>query len=359
MSNEIEVGGATHMDAPITDGRTEDQMLADILRGSSIVAEASGESLPEASDVPTPEQNHVDDDRSVQPEAEVVAEPSVEDTTDEDDTSTQEADVYNVDELDNFKVNIKIDGEEVPVSLDELVKGYATNQSLSNKGRELGDARKQLEAERQEKLGQIDGVVGAAAQILEQAEHKAAEEYHSYTKEIEEARADGDTYRLTELKDKQEVAQKKYWAAKNEKDQMMNVAQSQKADLEQAEWNQKLQYFQENIGTAIPDWSPEIAGEIRQFALDRGVPESVINTMVDVNTIKFVDDFRRAEAARSQGAVKREKAPTKVTPVRKGQTPQERSAAQNQELSSKVLSGSGTAAENDAFLKSMVSKHFE
>ena len=356
MSND-NLGGATHMDAPIADNRTEDQLLGDILRASSFVP---NESLPEAEDVPTPVQDYVEaDDRPEQLETQVVEEPSLEDTPVEDDTSTQEAEVYNLDDLDNFSVNVKIDGEEVPVSLDELVKGYATNQSLSNKGRELGDARKQLEMERQEKIGQIDGVLAAATELLGTAEEKAAQEYHSFTKDIEEAREDGDTYRLAELKDKQEVAQKKYWEAKNEKEGLINAANAQKVELEQRAWTEKLNHFQENIGKAIPDWSPEIAGEIRQFALDRGIPEEVINTMVDVNTIKFVDDMRRSEASRSKGAVKREKAPTKVTPVKRGQTLDQKAQAQNAELTQRVLSGEGSQADQDAFLRGMVSKHFE
>merc|ERR1711991_445212 len=70
-------------------------------------------------------------------------------TEDEDEeSSTEEVDTYSQDELDlDAQVVVKIDGEDKSVSFSDLIKGYSTEQSLSNKGRELGDARKQLEEE--------------------------------------------------------------------------------------------------------------------------------------------------------------------------------------------------------------------
>ena len=209
------------------------------------------------------------------------------------------------------------------------------------------------------KLSEIDNVLGAATQILNENMEKASKEYHSYTEDIEEARRDGDTHRLTELKDKQEQAQKKYWEEDNKKKSYIDIAQQQKSEVEQARWNEQMQTFADNITTTIPDWNEEVAGEIRQFALDRGIPEGMINQMVDVNVIKFVDDFRRSEQSRKAGAVKREKAPVRTTPVKRGATPQEKQQAQASALTNKVLSGQGTQSEQNAFLRGLVSKHFE
>ena len=46
--------------------------------------------------------------------------------------------------------------EDTEVSFGDLVKGYSTEQSLSKKGRELGEARKALDAEKEEKLKRIN-----------------------------------------------------------------------------------------------------------------------------------------------------------------------------------------------------------
>ena len=109
---------------------------------------------------------------------------------------------------------VKIDGEETSVNINDLVKGYATDQSLSNKGRELSEARKELEAERQGKLEELDQMGGAAAAVLGQAEQGLAKQYHDMEEKIQTARDEGDTFELSQLKDKQEQIQKDYWKAR-------------------------------------------------------------------------------------------------------------------------------------------------
>ena len=129
-------------------GRTEEELLADIVRNSDFVDTLPDEQVPELdaeeSDDADPEQSEEAD--NVDEEEEV--EDDEEETTDADDESTQETDVYTTDDLDlDAQVLVKIDGEEVAVSFSDLIKGYSTEQHLSSKGRELGDARKAMEEE--------------------------------------------------------------------------------------------------------------------------------------------------------------------------------------------------------------------
>ena len=129
--------GATHSDAPVSnvDNRTEDQMLGDLLRSSDFTRDMfDDEALPEEhEEIPATHGDDEDDDHIPEVEDEVEAEPIVDDGYSEDDTSTQS--VFALDDLDDFSIAVKIDGEEVPVKISELVKGYATDQSLSQKGR--------------------------------------------------------------------------------------------------------------------------------------------------------------------------------------------------------------------------------
>ena len=352
--------GATHPDAPMVDvdNRTEDQMLDAILRRSEFTRDVM-ESLPEEhTDVPAPEGVEYDDDLETPEVIEEVEEVEAieEEVVGEDDTSTQDT-IYELDDLDDFQVWTKIDGERVPVNISELVKSYQTDQHLSNKGRELGDARKALDAEREEKLNSIDNVVSAASEILAKQEKALAKEYHELEAQIQEARDNDDDYSLTKLKDKQEQAQKKYWAAAEERKRMIETAEEQKHQLHNHQFQEKMQVFAEGITTAIPDWSEDVAKDIREFALSRGIPESIINSMVDINSIKLVDDFRRAELARSTGAKKREKAPVRV-PTKKARSPQEQREVQDSAMRDKVLSGQGTKQEEEAFLRNMAARHF-
>ena len=353
--------GATHSDAPVSnvDNRTEDQMLGDLLRSSDFTRDLfDEEALPETQEeIPATHGDDEDDDHIPMVDDEIEENPVVEDIPGEDDTSTQDS-AYSLDDLDDFSVMVKIDGEEVPVKISELVKGYATDQSLSQKGRELGDARKQLDEERASKLGEVDRVMSAAASILVKSEEKFAREFHDIESKIKEARAEGDTHTLGELKDQKEVAQEKYWAARREREALVETANKQKQDIESQEWNQRLHHFQEGIVKAIPDWSEDVAVANRDFLLSRGISEDLIGRLVDVNAIKFVDDFRRYEQSRSKGVQKRQNAPVKSIPVRKG-VPMSKKAEQAQQANrDKVLSGEGSKADNDAFLRGLAAKHF-
>ena len=358
MENEFDNNvGATHSDAPTSnvDTRTEDQMLADIMRKSEFTP---AESLTEEhGEIPAPEGTYEDDDQVPSVDDENLEVPDEQQVNTGDDTSTPG--VYELDDLDDFSVNIKINGEITPVSLQELVKGYSTDQSLSQKGRELGDARKQLEAERESKLAEVDGVLGAASQILQKSEDKLAAEFHDIDSQITQAREDGDSYLVTELKDKKEVIQEKYWAARNEREEMIKAANSQKSEIENQKWNKQLETFSRDVTKVIPDWSEEIAGEIRSFVLDRGIPEEYLPQLADVKIVKFIDDFRRSENARTKGAVKRQAAPAKAAPPRKGVPLAQKREQQSLENRDKVLSGQGSTADNNAFLKNLAARHFD
>lgn len=354
--------GATQSDAPVANigNRTEDQMLADILRTSKFVPQE--ESLPEEqTEVPTEptEPQEVDDQEVSEVEEEAVEETPVESEDSGDDTSTEAVETYTLEDLDDFKITHKIDGEEVTMPLSDWIKGSATSQSLSNKGRELGDARKQFDSERADKIKQIDGVLDAANSILSKAETEHAKEYHSYTDKIKQAREDGDTYLISELKDKQDVAKEKYFEAKTEKDKLLDTAKSQKAEVEQKAFQEKLETFSKEVTKAIPDWNEDVAKDIRQFAIDRKIPEDIINSMIDVNVIKMVDDLRRLENAKAKGVVKRKVAPVKAIPVKKSRTAEQKQEVANADLRNNVLSGQASKSDQDAFLKGLVSRHFE
>jgi len=141
-NTEATVDSTQPDDSIATDSRTEEQLLADIVANSEFT-----ESLPNEQDVPELDTEETAEDpdaeESENEEVEEEVETEGEEATDEDDTSTQESEVYATEDLDlDAKVSIKIDGKDTEVSFSDLIKGYSTEQHLSNEGRKLGDARK-------------------------------------------------------------------------------------------------------------------------------------------------------------------------------------------------------------------------
>lgn len=342
---------------PMDTSQTEEALLADIIRNSDFVDTLPNEQVPqldaEDSDEEDPdtldEADNVDDDNE--------EETDEEETTDADDESTQEADVYTTDDLDlEAQVLVKIDGEEVAVSFSDLIKGYSTEQHLSNKGRELGDARKEMEAEFNDKAGQIQAMSQASAAVLYSAEQSYSKEYHDIEAKIQTARDEGDTYEVNELKDKREQVQKNYWAARNQREGMVKAVQTQAEEQTAKVWQEQLNHFQEVIPTMIPDFNEETALAIREFAEGEGISSELLDTVVDPSIVKFVDDYRRLKQGVTKGQAKRKTTTVKKAPIKKAKTRTQKQVDEAERVRQRALSEDSSNEDQMAFLRSMANR---
>jgi hypothetical protein len=264
MSNYQTVPAMDHGD--VTSGQTEAELLDAVLSNSAFMQ--TEEPLPDE-EIPEvdPEESDYEDDLEKSEEAvrneeseEEVVEESDEDGDTEEESPTQEVDVYTAEDLDlDAYVRVKIDGEEVDVSFADLLKGYQTDSSLSKKGRELGEARQELEQERQEALAQIQSMSEASAAVLMGQEQQFSKEYHEIEAKIQKAREEGDRYELEELKDQREQAQSKYWAARKQREGLQAQLQQQKEAQAQQQWEQNMQYFSEVIQEKVPGFDEKMA----------------------------------------------------------------------------------------------------
>ena len=344
-------------DSVAVESQTEESLLADIIRNSDFVDTLPDEQVPqldtEEADDEDPEDSVEADNEDEEEEDEIEEE----EATDEDDTSTQEADVYTTEDLDlDAQVLVKIDGEEVAVSFSDLIKGYSTEQHLSNKGRELGDARKQMEEEYQGKIEEISTMAQASAAILYSQEQELSKEYHAIESAIEKAREEGDTYEVNELKDKREQAQKNYWAARKQRESLTENVGKQLEQQTAKQWEEQLNYFNETIPTLIPDFSEATAMAIREFALEEGISAEVLDTIADPIIVKFVDDYRRLKQGVSKGQAKRKVTTVKKAPIRKAKTRAQKETTAAQRTREKALSGNATAEEQQEFLRGLAQR---
>jgi hypothetical protein len=348
----------------------EVKSLDDILRNSP-AAELLGlnkESLPEeGDDVPSPdevseeeaqEENDTESENDLDEEEE--SNDSEEDNTAEDDTSTQNADLPSEEDIDwEYRVPVTVDGKTEYVTLEEIRKGYSTDKHLSQKGRELGELKKQIDQERAEKLQEIIQLGTVINEELTAVETSLTQQYHKVKGEIDKAREEGDTYTARELKEQLEDVQEKYWKARNKREEQTKavVEQIQAQQIEQQQV--LLRQYEENIVTLIPDYSEKVAKSIREFAIKEGIPEQLLEAVYDPNVVKFINDYRKLKTAKETGEAKRKATPNvKSIPSKKGTpTSQKEKQAVNQNRS-KVLSGQGSKQDELDFLKriSSVSK---
>ena len=346
-------------------GQTEQDLLDAVMRNSPIIDEIAPplpkeealEADPAESVEEDPDTEEVveDEEEGVETEEEYEEGEDVPEG-EEPEGTTQEPEAYSLDELEEFKVIVKIDGEEQSVDIDDLVKGYTTDASLSKKGRELGEARKELEAEREAKLQELDKVAQATNAMLLNTENAMAKRYHDLEAEIDKARRNGDTFELGELKDKRELAQKNYWQARQRREGVLKQVQEQTEQRQQEQFQQQIEHFHKEIPDLIPDFSEDVAMKIRDFAVEEGVAPELLDGITDPVVIKFIDDYRRLKQNVSKGTAKRKTVPKRSVPTKKSAPPAKKKQVVADQIRKKALTEGASAADQDAFLKQLATR---
>ena len=346
-------------DVPSSAGPNEQELLDAVLSNTEFLRD---------DDVPLPEEEvEYEDPEATAEEDPDVADAAVSDEESEEDAEeaededgaeapTQEATVFTVDDLDlDARVSVKIDGEEMEVSFADLLKGYQTDASLSKKGRELGEARKAIDEERVTKLSEITKMSDATNAMLTMDEQKLAKQYHDIEAKIKEARDSGDTYELSDLKDQREQSQQKYWTARNTRENLLKTVEEQKTKLQEEQFASQMQHFQEVIPQIIPDFNDKVAVEIREFALENGIADELLNSVIDPNVVKFIDDYRRLKNGITKGAAKRKDIPTKKVPTKKPAASNKKAADKEKMVKARAFKEGSSKDDQMDFLRQYAS----
>ena len=335
-------------------GQTEQSLLDAVLNNSDFIeseAPLPNEEVPEVDPVESDEvEDPEESDETVTEEGD---EEEVDETEDEDAEATQETDVFTADDLDlDAKVRVKIDGEELDVSFADLLKGYQTDSSLSKKGRELGEAKKALDEERTKALSEVQELGNASAAILVGTEQNLAKEYHDIEAKIDKAREDGDTYEVSELKDQREQLQKRYWGARKQREGLQEQLKVQQQSVQEQLWEEQLTYFNDNIEAQLPGFNADIAADIRNFAVGEGVSEELVDSIVDPNIVRLLNDYRVLKQGVTKGQAKRKAAPSKkAVPTKKAKSPNRQKQDASKMTKARAFREDASSDDQMAFLR--------
>jgi len=335
-------------------GQTEQSLLDAVLSNSDFIeneAPLPNEEVPEVDPVESDEvEDPEESDETVTEEGD---EEEVDETEDEDAEATQETDVFTADDLDlDAKVRVKIDGEELDVSFADLLKGYQTDNSLSKKGRELGEAKKALEDERAKALAEVQELGNASAAILVGTEQNLAKEYHDIESKIDKARTDGDTYEVGELKDQREQVQKRYWNARKQREGLQEQLKVQQQSVQEQLWEEQLTFFNDNIEAQLPGFNADLAADIRNFAVGEGVSEELVDSIVDPNIVRLLNDYRVLKQGVTKGQAKRKAAPSKkAVPTKKAKSPNRQKQDASKMTKARAFREDASSDDQMAFLR--------
>ena len=175
------------------------------------------------------------------------------------------------------RYRVKVDNEEVEVTLDELLKGYSRTSDYTKKTQTLSEQRKQVEAERQR--------IEEAAKLRDQ--------YAQRLSVIEQMLASQPEEDLTPLKETDPIGYTMKIAERMEREkqvQAIRAEQQQIAQKQQAEYQENLRRHlaseAEKLSQAIPEMSDPVKGEvirkeIKDFARAIGWSEQELAQIYD------------------------------------------------------------------------------
>ena len=157
---------------------------------------------------------------------------------------------------------VKIDGEEVAVTLEELQSGYSRQQDYTRKTQELAQQRKFIEQQQQE-LAQRDAIY---AQLLPKLEAQLSADLAN----------EPDWNRLYEDDPVGYVREKQLWDERKEK---LRATQAENQRLQQEAYQKQqeqlaqfVQYGQQKLLEIVPEWkNPEIAQQEKLAIRDYGI----------------------------------------------------------------------------------------
>jgi Tfp pilus assembly protein PilN len=223
-------------------------------------------------------------------EAKAQPEPSVEQSEEysdasqfeEQDVSAEEAESQEeeVEELPKYRV--KVSGEEVEVSLDELLNGYSRTADYQKKTQSLAEQRKAVEAER--------------VKIDEAA--KTRETYAQRLQVIEQLlQQQNNPQDLARLKEEDPIAWQHHMAEQYERDKQLQAVQMEKQRVQQeqqshqqAQLQKHIQAEQAKLVEAIPEFKDDVKAEvirrdIRNYAKSQGFTDQELSQVYDSRAV--------------------------------------------------------------------------
>jgi Tfp pilus assembly protein PilN len=257
--------------------------------------------------------------KEAQADPEVRADDSSEETYDEpqaeeSDVSAEEAEYQDEVVEEAPKYRVKANGEELEVSLDELLNGYSRTADYQKKTQSLAEQRKSVEAER--------------VKIDEAA--KTRDTYAQRLQVIEQLLSQQDsTENLQELKESDPIGYAIKVAERSEREKQLQAVQAERQRVQQEQqalhgqrMNQHIQSEQEKLKTIIPEFKDEakadvIRRDIRSYAKSIGFSDQELSQVYDsraVQTLYKSMQYDKLMAGKAGATKKVSTAPKTIKP---------------------------------------------
>ena len=201
----------------------------------------------------------------------------------ESDVSAEEAEYQEEVEEEAPKYRVKANGEELEVSLDELLNGYSRTADYQKKTQSLAEQRKAVEAER--------------VKIDEAA--KTRDTYAQRLQVIEQLLSQQDsTENLQELKETDPIAYAIKVAERSEREKQLQAVQAERYRVQQEQQalqgqqlQRHIQHEQAKLMEIIPEFKDDAKAEvirrdIKKYALSKNFSEQELSQVYDSRAVE-------------------------------------------------------------------------
>jgi len=296
-----------------------------------------------------------DDAPGDEPEAdyEVEAQAGVEYEATDDSEEAGEGD-YEEQPYKDSRYTVKVNGEEVEVTLDELLSGYSRQSDYTRKSQELAEQRKSVQALEQEisaEREQYAQLLPAMRQQLEQQMQAEPDWDNLYEKNPIEA-----TKLERQWRKAKEQREGQIRAVEAEQQRVTQIRQRQLQEQAQ----QQVQAEQARIPEMIPEWrnhdvATKEAKEIRDFLMGKGFSEQDVDGIRHAGIVAMARNamlFERGKQKISQAKGERKASgPKPMKAGSKGTQPRKRSDV---EKAQNRLRQSGRVADAASVIKNLL-----
>lgn len=218
----------------------------------------------------SPEEVTEEDEQEEEVEA---SEEDEEEAADEDEEEEVEEKPKKVLKDDSI-VKVTVDGKELDVPVEKLKRLYGQEASLTRKSQEVSAKRKEVE-----ETGAA--YVAALSSLLERARHKA-QPFAQVDFAIAAKELDNDSY--TALKSEAQRTFEEVRFLEQELGAFMQAVEKQKVQELQVQARETVKVLEKDI----PDWSDELYNNMRAFAINQGLDDYTVNTLVDPTAWKMI-----------------------------------------------------------------------
>lgn len=280
----MNTNATTPMGVAATDFEAAPQLVTEDDAAAAFLSKWSEEDPETVSQVPEEDEpSNTAEEQEEDNEAEEAEETEEESDEDHQEESAEDDDEEKSEEPkksleDDAIVKIKVGDDELDVSVKDLKRLYGQEAALTRKSQEVAAKRKEAEA-----------TAMKASATLEKMYEKAAAKWEPYSKiDYLVAQKQLDNESFAALRAEAQAAYEDFRFISEEADTFVKQTQAQQQQNLQEAAKEAVKVLRE----AIPDWSPKLYDQIREYAINTGMDAEVVNNLVDPVALQLLHKAR-------------------------------------------------------------------